>query len=122
MSTSDTPNGGLETRRTRLSAAKRELLERRLRGLAADAPEAQGVTRRAESNHPVALSFAQERLWFLDRLEPGTAAYNIPLAVRLTGRLDTEVLRRCFAEIVRRHEVLRTRIIVRDTSSRAIQP
>lgn len=53
-------------------------------------------------------SFAQHRLWFLDRLEPGAAAFNIAVAVRLSGELETPVLHRCFNEIVRRHEVLRT--------------
>ncbi|RKG64482.1 phosphopantetheine-binding protein, partial [Corallococcus terminator] len=54
------------------------------------------------------LSFAQQRMWFLEQLEPGQALYNIPLALRLTGALDVEVLRRTFAEIVLRHEPLRT--------------
>ncbi|MBV9107973.1 MAG: AMP-binding protein, partial [Gemmatimonadetes bacterium] len=54
------------------------------------------------------LSFAQERLWFIDRLEPGSAVYNLPAAVRLTGALDERVLERALGEIVRRHEALRT--------------
>ncbi|PYT11829.1 MAG: non-ribosomal peptide synthetase, partial [Acidobacteria bacterium] len=54
------------------------------------------------------LSFAQQRLWFLDRLEPGCAFYNIPAALRLVGALDAEALRRSLSEIVRRHEALRT--------------
>ncbi|RMF30995.1 MAG: non-ribosomal peptide synthetase, partial [Chloroflexi bacterium] len=54
------------------------------------------------------LSFAQQRLWFLDQLEPGNLLYNLPLAVRLSGRLDVEALERSLSEIVRRHEVLRT--------------
>src|SRR3989338_7601424 len=53
-------------------------------------------------------SFAQERLWFLDQLEPDNPAYNVPAAVRLTGQLDIEALRRSLNEIVRRHETLRT--------------
>ena len=53
-------------------------------------------------------SFAQQRLWFLDQLEPGNAIYNIPGAFRLEGQLDTTVLARSLNEIVRRHEVLRT--------------
>src|SRR5262245_23319453 len=54
------------------------------------------------------LSYAQQRLWFIDQLEPGSAAYNIPCAVRLAGRLDAEALGRSLNEIVVRHEVLRT--------------
>ncbi|HYH80916.1 MAG TPA: amino acid adenylation domain-containing protein, partial [Longimicrobium sp.] len=54
------------------------------------------------------LSFAQERLWFIDRLEPGSSVYNIPVARRLGGALDEAALERSLSEIVRRHEVLRT--------------
>ncbi|HST62170.1 MAG TPA: condensation domain-containing protein, partial [Longimicrobium sp.] len=54
------------------------------------------------------LSFAQERLWFLDRLEPGSTAYNIPVTWRLAGALDEAALERAVGEIVRRHEALRT--------------
>ena len=54
------------------------------------------------------LSFAQQRLWFLDRLLPASAMYNVPLALRLVGALDAGALDRAFAAIARRHEVLRT--------------
>ena len=54
------------------------------------------------------LSFAQQRLWFLDRLRPGDASYNISAALRIEGALDVESLRRAFEELVRRHEALRT--------------
>ena len=49
-----------------------------------------------------------ERLWFLDKLEPGNATYNVPLALRIHGPLDVEALRRALDELARRHEVLRT--------------
>jgi hypothetical protein len=54
------------------------------------------------------LSFAQQRLWFIDQLEPGSAAYNIPAAFRLSGRLDRGALAASLSEIVCRHETLRT--------------
>src|SRR5262249_12859373 len=54
------------------------------------------------------LSFAQQRLWFIDQLEPGSFYYNIPAAVRLSGPVKLDVLERCLNEIVRRHESLRT--------------
>jgi amino acid adenylation domain-containing protein len=57
---------------------------------------------------PLPLSFAQQRLWFLDQLSPGDSVYNIPHAVVLTGELSVPVLWRSLAEVVRRHEVLRT--------------
>jgi amino acid adenylation domain-containing protein len=55
------------------------------------------------------LSFAQERFWYLDRLRPGGAVYNVPLAFRLAGGLDAAALEGALGEIVRRHEALRTR-------------
>ena len=67
---------------------------------------------RASREGRLPLSFAQQRLWFIDQLEPGNDAYNCPAAVRLEGRLDLEVLESAINEIVRRHEVLRTRIEV----------
>jgi amino acid adenylation domain-containing protein len=57
---------------------------------------------------PLPLSFAQQRLWFIDQLEPGSAAYNMPFALRLRGELDTAALRASLDALVRRHETLRT--------------
>jgi amino acid adenylation domain-containing protein len=60
------------------------------------------------------LSFAQQRLWLLDRLEPGGATYNTPFAARLAGPLDAAALARSLAEVVRRHEALRTSFVATD--------
>ncbi|XXX82738.1 amino acid adenylation domain-containing protein [Sorangium sp. So ce134] len=57
---------------------------------------------------PAPLSFAQERLWFLHRFEGADALYNMPLALRFTGPLDLDALKKSLADIVRRHESLRT--------------
>jgi hypothetical protein len=62
----------------------------------------------------LALSFAQERLWVLDRLQGGSAVYNVPLLVRLCGVLALLELAPAFAAVVRRHETLRTTFTDRD--------
>jgi amino acid adenylation domain-containing protein/non-ribosomal peptide synthase protein (TIGR01720 family) len=61
-------------------------------------------------------SFSQQRLWFLDQLEPGSTVYNLASALRLSGPLDRPALERSFREVVRRHEVLRTTFAVEDGS------
>ncbi len=60
------------------------------------------------------LSFAQQRLWFLDQLFPGTPLYNIPTFIRATGRLNLKALEKTFGEIVNRHKVLRTTFSTRE--------
>ena len=65
-------------------------------------------------NQAIPLSFAQQRLWFLDQLQPGSAAYNIPLALRVTGSVRIDLLERVFAQLVTRHEVLRTTFSVEE--------
>ncbi len=59
-------------------------------------------------DRPLPLSFSQQRLWFLDQLEPASSLYNIPVAVRVRGELSVGALKGALHEIVRRHEVLRT--------------
>lgn len=93
-----------------LSPAKLELLARRLKEKGRDhAPPVQTIPRREDAGRPHApLSFAQQRLWVLDQLEPGSSAYNMPAAVRLKGHLDVAALEQSFGEIINRHESLRT--------------
>src|SRR6202451_496122 len=69
---------------------------------------------RASREQGLPLSYAQQRLWVIDQLMPGQATYNLPVAFRLEGELNREALRWSFQEIVRRHEVLRTRFPQRD--------
>ncbi|MCA1636222.1 MAG: SDR family NAD(P)-dependent oxidoreductase, partial [Acidobacteria bacterium] len=64
--------------------------------------------RPVERDRALPLSFAQQRLWFLSQLNPDSASYNIPAAVRLSGQLNVAALRQAMDEVVRRHEVLRT--------------
>jgi amino acid adenylation domain-containing protein len=67
-----------------------------------------GKIERVARDGKAPLSFAQQRLWFIDQLEPGSAVYNLPVGVRMTGELDVKALERTLSEMVRRHEVLRT--------------
>jgi amino acid adenylation domain-containing protein len=69
---------------------------------------ARTLKKRGSQFNTFPLSFAQQRLWFLDQLTPGSPVYNIPAAVRFTGSLHAQALERCFDEIARRHEILRT--------------
>jgi putative pyridoxal-dependent aspartate 1-decarboxylase len=69
---------------------------------------------KADRGAPLALSFAQQRLWFIDRLANGSAEYNLPLQFELKGNLDVPALRRALQGLVERHEVLRTSILAED--------
>ena len=73
----------------------------------------------AAAPEAVPLSFAQQRLWFLDQLQPGSGTYNIPGAFRIRGPLNVAALRQSIHEVVRRHEALRTTFVV--MSGRPVQ-
>ncbi|MFC9930075.1 non-ribosomal peptide synthase/polyketide synthase [Streptomyces sp. NPDC127190] len=109
----DRPAAGARTPRDRaqaLPADLREQLRRRLAGRAgpAAAPGARTGIPRADRDRPLPLSFAQQRLWFLDRLRPGDPRYNSAVAVRFTGALDRQLLAQALTAVVARHEALRT--------------
>jgi amino acid adenylation domain-containing protein/FkbH-like protein len=74
-------------------------------GTPADMP----VLERTSRDGSIPLSFAQQRLWFLDQMEPGNPYYNMPAALLVSGRLQVAALERAFGEIRRRHEVLQAR-------------
>jgi amino acid adenylation domain-containing protein len=106
-------NQNFETSRVALSDAKQTLLEHWLRGdrrpvLAAD------IKPRPAGLQAVPLSFAQQRLWLLQQLEPASPVYNVPTTVWLRAAVDPHALENTVNEIVRRHEVLRTRFEIRD--------
>src|SRR5687767_3363016 len=91
----------------KLSPERRALLQKILRQQANTANEPDAIRPRAGGG-PAPVSFAQERLWFLDRLEPGSTVSNISVGWRLGGALDASALGRALGEIVRRHDALRT--------------
>lgn len=62
----------------------------------------------ADRTQRLPLSFAQQRLWLLDRLEPGNIAYNVPMAVRIDGQLNVGALQQAISDVINRHEGLRT--------------
>jgi amino acid adenylation domain-containing protein len=69
---------------------------------------------RSQRSEPAPLAFAQERMWYLEQLSPGSAGLGMPITIRLRGALDAAILERGLVEIVRRHEALRTAITTRD--------
>ncbi|HYW74575.1 MAG TPA: amino acid adenylation domain-containing protein [Pyrinomonadaceae bacterium] len=97
------------------SEAKRLLIEKYLRGdgLTQTDQSLSSIPPRA-ATAPLHLSFAQERLWFIDQLMPGSPAFNVPMAVKLSGSLNIEALQRAVDAIVRRHESLRTTFVTLD--------
>ncbi|MFF0524657.1 non-ribosomal peptide synthase/polyketide synthase [Actinomadura nitritigenes] len=88
------------------SEARRQLLKLRLRGKQVSPQEWE-----PRPDGPLPLSFGQQRLWFLDRLEPGSVEYVVPMAVPLRDAVDVRALGGALSAIIRRHEVLRTRLV-----------
>ena len=96
------------SRITNLSPEKQELLALRLKKKAREAAAPLSPIPRRKETGDRPLSFAQQRLWFLNNLEPGNPFYNVRQAVRLNGPLDVRALKQSLSEVVRRHESLRT--------------
>jgi amino acid adenylation domain-containing protein len=110
----DAPKGVLTpTLRAELSEHKAEIIAF-LRQVDSVARSQLELIRPISREGDLPLSFAQQRLWFLDQLEGPSATYNIPGALRLTGPLDGRALEQAFNEIVRRHETLRTTFATMD--------
>src|SRR4051812_34472274 len=105
-----------------LARARQGLVEKRLRNALKSPAIAVSIPRRpAAASAP--LSFAQQRLWFIDQLEPGSPAYHVATSLRLLGNLNVHALERSMQSIVDRHEVLRTRFPAVDgTPIQLIEP
>lgn len=95
-----------------LSPERLELLARRLRKAGGEKTR-KTIPRRSASG-PAPLSFSQQRLWFMDQLEPGNPVYGMPWQFVLTGPLDVARLEQSFNEVIKRHEVLRTNFVSAD--------
>ena len=103
----------LQARLQKLSPAQREALLKKLRQQKPEKPAASRIAdtpiaARERTGAGFPLSFAQQRLWVLEQLNPGSAVYNIAAAVELTGPLDQHLLQQSFQRIIQRHESLRT--------------
>src|SRR6266446_1522180 len=96
-----------------ISPEKRALLELLLKEKGLEPHQVLPIPRRLEANG-YALSFAQQRLWFIDQWRPGNCLYNVPSALLLHGSLDIPALEGSLTEIISRHEALRTRFIKLD--------
>ena len=101
----------LERRIAALSPEQRRLLELRRKRQQEIEPDRPRPLPRHPGTNEFSLSYAQERLWFLDRLEPGAATYIMPFHLRLAGDLEIAALHGSLDEIVRRHEALRTTFV-----------
>jgi amino acid adenylation domain-containing protein len=96
-----------------LSSVKKALLQKRLRVKELGATIDVLIPKRLEHT-PAVLSSMQQRLWYLDQLEPGAAVYNIPSAFRLSGKLNIDALQNSINEIVNRYDILRTSYLLEE--------
>src|SRR3970282_1904883 len=103
----------LEQRIASLSPEKRALFKLGLATKKGRAGSAGAIPRR-DAPGPCPLSFSQERLWFLNQLEPDNPNYNMPKAIRMAGKLNLGVLQQVLDAMVARHEALRTTFAVED--------
>ena len=108
------PAGTLTPDLLKLMSERKAELADFLRGADQAVRAASGMVHPVARHAPLPLSFAQQRLWVFDSLNPLSAAYNLAGAIRLRGHLNRAALKRSFEEIVRRHEVLRTTFVVLD--------
>jgi amino acid adenylation domain-containing protein len=108
----------LNARLAALSPEKRDLLERRIQAKKSKT-EPDRIPKR-EPGEEVPLSFAQQRLWFMEQIEPGNLFYNLMLSIRLAGPLRASKLEESINEIVRRHEALRTTFKIVDGRARQV--
>src|SRR5579859_4010848 len=93
----------------KLSARKLELLEHVLEQENLKTVDSEAISPLQERGGVVAMSYAQQRMWFMEEMDGGKGLYNLRAGVRMRGKLEVEVLGRVVREVVKRHEVLRTR-------------
>lgn len=110
--------GSIGSRLSELTPQKRALLEKLSNARRGESTRASAIPRRPPSNI-APLSYAQERMWFLDQLYPGTPALNCDFAIRLRVAFNIAVLEQTLDEIVKRHEILRTTF--REINGEAVQ-
>jgi amino acid adenylation domain-containing protein len=101
----------LEQRRAELSGARQALLEKRRKRITPVATRINTIPRRPP-HEPAPASFTQQRLWFLQQMEPENTAYNETRAVHMLRKLDEDALKRALLEVMQRHEILRTNFVL----------
>jgi Condensation domain len=104
------------------SEANSSLLEKHLRESLSPAPSVAKITRRGTTD-PAPLSLAQEQIWLHAQVTSDCPVYNETITIHRRGALDVAVLERCLAEIVRRHEILRTTFAtIKDRPAQVVHP